>query len=89
MSNGVRENELCPVFTAVTDDDPTPDASEVAAAEWVPWAVFRDEVLSGAWEVSVWCAQQVAELTAREVGDGRFAPASYAELPPAAVVARL
>ena len=84
MPNGVRENELCPVFTALSRGAPVPDATEVAAAEWVPWRVFRDEVLSGARTVSVWCAQQVAELARRELPGGGFAPASYADLPPAA-----
>ena len=31
MANGVRENEICPVFTAVTSDEPKPDPTEVAA----------------------------------------------------------
>ena len=47
MANGVRENEICPVFTAVTSDEPEPDVSEVAATEWVPWELFRDGVLTG------------------------------------------
>ena len=84
MPNGVRENELCPVFVAVTAGAPAPDAAEVAAAEWAPWRSFRDGVLAGTWEVSVWCAQQVAELARRELPDGGFAPASYDDLPPAA-----
>jgi len=86
MPNGVRENELCPVFTAVAGSDPVPDAAEVDAVAWTPWPEFRDQVLGGEREVSVWCAEQVAELARREQGDGRFAPASYDELPPAARV---
>jgi isopentenyl-diphosphate delta-isomerase len=84
MPNGVRENELCPVLTAVTASAPTPDPAEVAEVEWVAWPAFRDEVLSGRREVSVWCAAQVAELAAREDGAGGFLPASDADLPPAA-----
>jgi isopentenyl-diphosphate delta-isomerase len=83
MPNGVRENELCPVFTAVTDAEPHPDASEVAEVEWVPWPEFRTEVLDGSRPVSVWCTQQVAELADRELGAGQFAPGSYDDLPPA------
>lgn len=84
MPNGVLENEMCPVFTAVTDSEPVPDPSEVEAVEWVPWTAFRAQVLSGAWPVSLWCAAQVAELTECELGDGRFTAGSYADLPPAA-----
>jgi isopentenyl-diphosphate delta-isomerase len=81
--NGVRENELCPVFTATTASDPSPDLSEVAALEWVPWRRFRDEVLAGERDVSIWCALQVSELADREVGDGRFPASALDQLPPA------
>ena len=84
MPNGVRENELCPVYTAVTASEPVPDATEVDAVAWTPWPEFRDQVLTGEREVSVWCYEQVAELAVREQADGRFAPASYDDLPPAA-----
>ena len=62
MPNGVRENEICPVFTAVTSDEPAVDPTEVEAFAWVDWPTFRDDVLSGRREVSVWCAAQLAEL---------------------------
>ncbi len=83
MANGVRENEICPVFTAVSTDEVHPDPAEVATAEWVDWAGFKQEVLTGAREVSSWCAEQVAGLAAQEVGPGHFAPAAWADLPPA------
>jgi len=82
-ANGVRENELCPVFTAIATSDVTPDPSEVAAVEWVGWRVLRDEVLAGEREVSIWCAAQVAELASRELAEGTFPPARPAELPQA------
>jgi isopentenyl-diphosphate delta-isomerase len=85
MENGVRENELCPVFTAtVTGADVTADPAEVAAVEWVPWTRLRDEIVAGTRDVSVWCALQVAELAQREAADGTFARGSRDDLPPAA-----
>ncbi len=84
MPDGVRENELCPVFVATTTSDPVPDAAEVAELEWVPWPDLRDDVLAGRREVSVWCAEQVAALAQVESGAGHFAEASYDDLPPAA-----
>jgi isopentenyl-diphosphate delta-isomerase len=84
MPDGVRENELCPVFTARTTSDPAPDRAEVAAVEWAPWPPFRDDVLAGEREVSVWCAEQVAELARVEQEDGRFPDGSASDLPPAA-----
>lgn len=73
-ANGVRENELCPVFTAIATSEPTPDPSEVAAVEWVRWTSFRDQVLAGERDVSVWCAAQVAELVTAGAGGGPRRP---------------
>jgi isopentenyl-diphosphate Delta-isomerase len=84
MANGVRENELCPVFVARTTSAVRPDASEVDTADWTDWATFRDQVLAGEREVSPWCLAQVADLAAREGHDGSFASASFADLPAAA-----
>lgn len=81
MANGVRENEMCPVFVAVTNDEPHPDPEEVASHRWVDWPGFREEVLVGRVEVSSWCVEQVAALAEVEESPGRFATASYGELP--------
>ncbi len=88
MANGVRENELCPVFTAVAAEEVHSDPEEVEEASWVEWSSFRDEVLSGARDVSPWCVLQVSELAARETGTARFAAAAVDELPAAARPAR-
>ena len=84
MPNGVRENELCPVFVARASGQPDPDPTEVEEARWVDWPHFRDDVLAGRRDVSVWCAAQVAALAEVEVGDGEFREGSPDELPPAA-----
>jgi isopentenyl-diphosphate Delta-isomerase len=88
MPDGTRENELCPVLTAVTTAEPTPDPAEVAEVRWTPWPRFRDRVVTGEAEVSVWCALQVPELARVELDGGGFAEASYADLPPAARAGR-
>ena len=84
MPNGVRENELCPVFVARASGQPAPDPAEVAEARWVDWPGFRDDVLAGRRDVSVWCAAQVAALADVEVADGEFREGSPEDLPPAA-----
>ncbi len=84
MDNGVRENELCPVFVATTPHEVRPDAAEVVDTDWAPWERFRGAVLDGSRPVSPWCVEQVAALTGVESAPGRFAAASYDDLPPAA-----
>ena len=84
MANGVRENELCPVFVATTAGPARPDPDEVDDHAWESWPEFRDAVLAGRRAVSPWCAEQVAALAAVEEQPGRFSPGAAADLPPAA-----
>lgn len=81
MSNGVRENELCPVYVAAAASDAVADPAEVAELKWVDWPMFRDAVLAGQRDVSPWCAQQVAALATVEEAPGRFTTASPSHLP--------
>jgi isopentenyl-diphosphate delta-isomerase len=83
MADGTRENELCPVFTAVTASALRPDPAEVAATSWVGWAEFRDEVLAGRGAFSPWSVRQVADLAGRATAGG-FEEAPVSDLPPAA-----
>lgn len=62
MGNGVVENELCPVYSALIDAQPTPHPDEVEQVEWVVWRDFADRVMGGTREVSPWCRLQVIEL---------------------------
>ena len=84
-ADGVLENEMCPVFVARCDDPGrlTLAPTEVAEFAWVFWPDFRDDVLTGVREVSVWCAKQVSELTSLELPGGGFPTASPRDLPPA------
>jgi isopentenyl-diphosphate delta-isomerase len=84
MDNGVRENEMCPVFVAVTDESLRPAPDEVAGTAWVGWSGFRDEVLGGQREVSPWCRDQVVLLAEQEEARGSLGGGSWEALPPAA-----
>lgn len=86
MDSGVVENELCPVFRAVTEDSPAPAAAEVESVEWVGWLPFAEAVTAGEREVSPWCRLQVAELLALGPDPLAWPVASAADLPPAARV---
>jgi len=84
MDNGVTENELCPVFRAVTDAVPDPDPAEVDAVEWVDWPAFAGAVIAGERPISPWCRLQVEELVALGSDPLAWPVADVGELPPAA-----
>jgi isopentenyl-diphosphate Delta-isomerase len=84
MDNGVVENELCPVFRAVTDATPHPDPAEVDAVDWVDWVPFARAVSLREREISPWCRLQVDELVALGPDPLTWPVADPAELPPAA-----
>jgi isopentenyl-diphosphate delta-isomerase len=64
-ADGTVENELCPVYRAVTATDVpvTVHPPEVHDAWWVPWAEFAIQV-DGTDPLSLWGARQVEELSA-------------------------
>jgi isopentenyl-diphosphate delta-isomerase len=86
MSNGVVENEMCPVFRAYADAEPRPAPSEVDEWEWVDWKELADGVASGRREVSPWCAEQIVQLAAKGPDPREWPAGELAALPPAAVV---
>ncbi|MGO4343477.1 isopentenyl-diphosphate Delta-isomerase [Pedococcus sp. 2YAF34] len=84
--DGVVEHEMCPVYAAWLAPGASPrlDPTEVHEAVWVPWREFADEVLAGRREVSVWCAEQVAQLADLGPDPPAWPAADQQDLPPAA-----
>lgn len=83
MSNGVVENEMCPVFRAVIDADPVPDPSEVDEYGWMSWPLFESLVTGGELAVSPWCREQLPLLTALGPDPLTWPTADEADLPAA------
>lgn len=65
-ASGVVENELCPVFTATTADDPVPDPDEVMDLAWVEVADLRRLVATAPWAVSPWLVASAPHLDGLE-----------------------
>lgn len=85
MSNGIIENELCPVFRAVTSADPVVAPAEVDESGWMSWPLFVSLVTGGELDVSPWCREQVPQLTALGPDPLTWPTADEADLPAAAV----
>lgn len=84
MADGMVENELCPVYRAVTTDTRVvADQDEVAEAWWTPWEAFVSQI-ADADTLSPWSALQVAELRNLGARPDQWPTARDEELPAAA-----
>ncbi len=83
-ADGTVENELCPVYRAMTTDtEVTINPTEVAAAWWVPWAEFAAGA-DGTDPLSTWGAEQVKLLSALGPEPFAWPTGEQAHLPAAA-----
>ncbi len=67
---GTVENELCPVYTAVTRDRPRVAPDEIADWAWSEWDEFVRIAERAPWLISPWAAQQAPLLTT-DIGGAR------------------
>ena len=63
-ASGVVENELCPVYRAVTTDAVAANPSEVAEFEWVDPSALSTAVAATPFAFSPWLVLQLAQLEA-------------------------
>lgn len=61
-ASGVVENEICPVYRAVVDEDPSPDPAEVAEWVWTEPAQLRRAVAAAPYAFSPWLVLQLREF---------------------------
>lgn len=61
--NGMVENELCPVFTARTNDAIAPRPSEVGEYRWVSLSGLAAAAESAPWAFSPWLVLQLKALS--------------------------
>ena len=85
MTNGLVENEMCPVFRAFTDSsDTAPAPDEVEATQWVDWSSLTGDVLAGRRAISPWCLDQITELATLPADPHDWPTGDPADLPRAA-----
>lgn len=61
-ASGVVENEICPVYLAFVDSEPTPHPGEVMDYRWVDWESFVSGITAVPDVYSPWAVLQVAQL---------------------------
>ncbi|ANZ43591.1 isopentenyl-diphosphate delta-isomerase [Lentzea guizhouensis] len=87
--DGVVENEMCPVFRVLSDDEPNPNPDEVDSTERVPWTEFAESALNGTRVISPWSRLQIAELVKLGPDPLAWPVADRAGLPEAVVLSPL
>ena len=71
-ASGIVEHEVCPVFTATTDDEIAPAPDEVAEFAWITPDELRAAVRAAPFAFSPWLALQLQQFeTELETADGR------------------
>ena len=63
--SGIVEHEVCPVFRAVTDDEPAPAPDEVAEFAWIAPDELRAAIEAAPFAFSPWLVLQLQALGAR------------------------
>ncbi len=61
-ASGIVENEVCPVYRAVTTDAVQPNPAEVAEFEWVSPDSLRAAALAAPYAFSPWLGWQLEQL---------------------------
>jgi len=61
-ANGMVEHELCPVYLAVTDDEPRLNPREAAEARWVDPEELAAGIMATPWAFSPWLVLQTEQL---------------------------
>ncbi len=61
-SSGIVENEICPVFRAVTTDDVVANPDEVAEWAWADPGTLANAVTAAPYAFSPWLVMQTAQL---------------------------
>ncbi|WP_198587083.1 isopentenyl-diphosphate Delta-isomerase [Glycomyces xiaoerkulensis] len=61
-SNGVVENEICPVYLCRIDGDPAPAPEEVSRFAWIDWSEYVARARRADSDLSPWTRLQVEQL---------------------------
>ena len=61
-ASGIVENEICPVYRAVTTDVVTPNPAEVAEFAWVSPDSLHDAAIAAPYAFSPWLGWQLEQL---------------------------
>lgn len=61
-ANGIEENEICPILTAVFDSIPKPNKDEIDDWKWMDWEKFLEEIHIHSDTYSSWSKEEALIL---------------------------
>lgn len=61
-TNGIVENEICPIVVGFYDGDPKPNSNEVDDWKWMDWNEFLDEIKTNPSPYSPWSKEEAVIL---------------------------
>ena len=61
-ASGIVEHEVCPVYTALVDDEPHLNPSEVVEARWVDPSDLAVSLRATPWAFSPWLVLQAEQM---------------------------
>lgn len=61
-TNGIIENEICPIFIGYTNENPTLEKSEVEAYKWIDWNDFLETIQKNPGFYSPWSEEEALIL---------------------------
>lgn len=60
--DGVMENEICPIYAGICEDQILPDSDEINAVKWINWEDWLAEIRTQPESYSPWCVQETLIL---------------------------
>lgn len=61
-SNGIVENEICPILVGFFDGDPKPNPVEIDEWKWMDWNTFLEEIITNPSPYSPWSKEEAVIL---------------------------
>ncbi|MFZ2025476.1 MAG: isopentenyl-diphosphate Delta-isomerase [Microgenomates group bacterium] len=61
-TNGIVENEICPIFIGLTNENPTLEKSEASEYQWIDWKEFLETIKNHSGSYSPWSEEEAVIL---------------------------
>jgi isopentenyl-diphosphate Delta-isomerase len=69
-SNGIVENEICPILVGISDAKPGVNAEEVSDWKWISWEDFLRETKENRQAYSPWCIEEAGIIEQLHILNG-------------------